>query len=355
MAKSDEPVKVDAEVMRLISTHWVDDFKPVEFPKQTLDFVVRVAPGESIQNAIDQVKAKGGGVVELGAGLHSLADPVVVCDGLTMVGAGRDYTILKKTVDFTGHTIRHSGGALRDVVLKDFTLDGNGRTGQGINFSSGIDDPDKQGNRILLQGVTVRNVYDHGMATSRVSNLIFDRVHLMYNGNHSELFHNLYLLAINMLLISDCDLSRTKAGKGLKLTRVKDAVVQRVEIRDLLWNGIQIDDEARRVAFHDCHFENCGRTAMWFICEKFGRTETRYTSDPQYAPQDVLIHRCKVVGNTRGAVFKDARRGRIVSSEFRNRENDIITLRCVDEVKTPDCTISRPPLHATQPEDVSML
>lgn len=167
--------------------------------------------------------------------------------------------------------------------MKDFTLDGGGLRGQGINFSSGIDDPATQGNRIMLQNITVRNVFDHGMATSRVSNLIFDHVNLMYNGNDS------------------------------------------------------------------------GRTALWFICERFGNTPTRYTRDPQYAPQDVLINRCTVVGNTRGAVFKDVKRVRIVNSTFRSREADILTLRCADEVKIEDTSLSKPPGHFTAPEDVPIL
>ncbi|MGC3990860.1 MAG: right-handed parallel beta-helix repeat-containing protein [Chthoniobacteraceae bacterium] len=351
-----EPVQADSEAAEIIAGHWGNDFSPIKLPVQTLDFVVHIAPGESVQAAIDKVKAHGGGVVALEAGVYPLTASIVVCDRLTLVGAGRDYTLLKKSANFADTTIRHAGGAVRDLVLKDFTLDGEGRAGIGVNFSSNSDDPAAQGDRILLQNVTIKNVFDHGLHTKRVSNLALDRVHIMYNGNHLELFHNIYLLGINNLLISGCNFSSPVGGKCLKLTRVKNGLVQRTEFCDGLLNGVQIDDASRHVMFDRCHFENLGRTALWFICERFGATATRYTSDAQYAPQHVIISHCSVIGNTRGAVFKDVRDILILNSEFRNRENDIITLRCSDQVNCDSATrLSKPAAHFTVPEDVPIL
>jgi len=349
------PVAMDAEAEAMIDEMWGDAFQKVTYPQQFFDFTVEVAPGESIQAALDQAKAAGGGVVQLLPGIHPLTEPVIMSDRITLVGAGRDYTILRKTAEFSGHTLSHAGGAMYDVVLKDFTLDGSGLTGQGINFSSGIPDPDTQSNRIMLQGITVRNVFDHGMATSRISNLIFDDVHMAYNGNHSELFHNLYLLGINKLLISDSILSSPTAGKSLKLTRIKHSLVQRTEMRDGLWNAVQIDDQGRYNFFHRVHIENFGRTALWFICERFGRTETRYTQDSQYAPQHIVINRCELIGNTRGTVFKDVIDARIINSTLDNRESDVVTLRCADQITIEDSTLTHEPEHHTRPEGVPIL
>ncbi|MCU0791256.1 MAG: right-handed parallel beta-helix repeat-containing protein [Opitutaceae bacterium] len=350
------PVTLAADLVPLVESHWTTAYSPISTPRQSFDFTVSVAPGESIQAAIDLVGKRGGGIVALASGIHPLTSPLTLCDRLTLVGAGRDYTVIRKTADFPGASLRNPKGALSDVVLKDFTIDGDGRPGNGVEISSGIDDPAKQGGRILLQNLVVRDVFDHGVHIKRVSDLLFDRVRINNCGNHSELHHNSYLLGINRLLITDSDFSSPVGGKCLKLTRVVDGILQRTRFADGLLNGIQIDDASRRIALHDCRFEHLGRTALWVICERFGPTATRYTTDPAYAPQQLLVHRCTVTDNTRGAVLKDIRDVTILESTFRNREHDIITLRSASELKLDAATrLAKPPLHAQVPEDVPIL
>ena len=65
-------VVVEPEVYSIMSDKWNNDFKHVEYPKQWLENVIQVKPGQSIQKAIDQAHAKGGGVVFLKKGTHVL-------------------------------------------------------------------------------------------------------------------------------------------------------------------------------------------------------------------------------------------------------------------------------------------
>ena len=91
------------------------------------------------------------------------------------------------------------------------------------------------------------------------------------------------------------------------------------------------------------------------ICERFGKTATRYTDDPHYAPQQIMINRCEVVENGRGAVLKDVRDALIRNSDFKNRQSDVITLRCADEVIIENTRLSKPVQRTNVPEEVPIL
>jgi hypothetical protein len=66
------PVTVEPEVLSLIASKWNNQFTHVVYPTQSLEKVITVRPGESIQAAIDSASAAGGGVVLMKSGIHVL-------------------------------------------------------------------------------------------------------------------------------------------------------------------------------------------------------------------------------------------------------------------------------------------
>ena len=149
-----------------------------------------------------------------------------------------------------------------------------------------------------------------------------------HNGSAGGLYHNVYFLYNKHILQSDCDMSYPTLGKGNKYTSVEHLIAQRCTIKGpLLGNGIQADNtEAGYLFFHKYHISGCARVAMWFPCESF-RDKFTYTEDPTYAPQNVIVHRCEIVDNQWGAMWRSVGGGHILHSTFDNHRIDVGTLK----------------------------
>ena len=61
---------------------------------QVSGFIKTVSIGQSIQSAIDFLNYHNGGEVRLDAGTHTLTDDITLYSGVSLVGSGRDNTIL---------------------------------------------------------------------------------------------------------------------------------------------------------------------------------------------------------------------------------------------------------------------
>lgn len=100
---------------------------------QVSGFVKTVSVGQKIQDAIDYLNAHGGGEVRLDAGTHTLTDDITIYSGVSLVGAGRDNTILEFSSLTNGILmIGTSSSIKKNMTLKDFTL-------QNSNNTAGID------------------------------------------------------------------------------------------------------------------------------------------------------------------------------------------------------------------------
>lgn len=54
-----DKVIIEPEVQSIMTAKWQDEFKHIEYPHQWLNHVISVAPGESIQEAIDSASDAG--------------------------------------------------------------------------------------------------------------------------------------------------------------------------------------------------------------------------------------------------------------------------------------------------------
>ncbi len=325
--KYDEVI-VEREAQEIIADKWGDKFKSVEYPKQYLKNVVEVAPSESIQAAIDAVSSKGGGVVKLMAGEHVVTECIMLKSGVTIIGEGADKTVVSEGEGIDDACFMAGvKQPIEDVVMKDFTIKGNnlGKV-QGI-YITGVNE--HRHSRIMFQDLVVVGWGSQGVHIKRANHLIFDRCKFNGNGILNGLYHNLYFLYNTYILQSDCDFSYPVKGKGAKYTSCEHVLAQRVVIKDCIGNGVQADHEQTGyLFFHKYKISGCGQVALWFPCENYyGKFD--YTEDPKFAPQNVILSRCKIVDNTWGAMWRVVGgESWVINSYFANKKIDMGLLLC---------------------------
>jgi len=317
-------VNIEPEVLAIMADKWGDDFKHAEYPKQYLDNVITLNPGDDIQAAIDKVSSEGGGVVFLTEGVFETGD-LTIRSRVTISGVSRAKTIVKHVTD--GNIFDQvRGEKLTDFVLKDITFQGGSGTNCGLHLHG---DNDDRYQRFMWQNVTFENFGHSGIAISRVNHVIMDNSLFQHAGSKGGLHHNVYFLFVGNVLQSDCDMSYPTKGKSNKYTSTKYLLTQRCVMKDGKGNGIQADnDQGGYLFFHKHHFSGFAGTAMWFPCEEY-YNKFEYTEDPKWVPQNVILNRCEVVDNTRGAMWRVVQgESYVINSHFDNKELDMGLLKC---------------------------
>ncbi|CDF78725.1 pectin lyase fold protein [Formosa agariphila KMM 3901] len=327
-------VNIEAEVLSIMKEKWGTDFKHVVYPKQYLNNVIILNPGDSIQKAINSIHSKGGGVVYLQEGTYVLERSLNLMSKVSLVGAGRTKTIIKQGASVNKIALTIGSSKVTDVVLKDFSLQGHDTaSASGVSFG-GKDD--NRHERWMLQNITITGFGSHGLGISRINNVIMDNCEFQHNGWAGSLHHNVYLMRIQGVLQSDCDMSYPTMGKSNKYTSTSHVLAQRCKLEVGKTNGIQVD--AVQSAYHFFHKYNLSkfkRVAMWFPCEDY-YNKFNYTENSEYAPQHVILNRCEIVDNTWGAMWRVVNNSYVINSVFDNKKIDMGLLKC--DVKMEDST-----------------
>ncbi len=325
-------VVVEQEALDILSDKWGDKFQFAQYPTQQTKNVIEVAPGESIQEAIDAMNAKGGGVGKIKAGTHVVNSKIILKSNVTIIGEGIDKSIIEE-----GEGMERScftadvDSSVSDILIKDIWLKGlDINSVQGV-FISGVNGQRHQ--RIMFQNFKVTGWGSHGVHIKRTDNLIFDKCTFTENGVRNGLYHNLYFLYNKEILQSDCDFSYPVMGKGCKYTSCEFVLAQRCVIDQCIGNGVQADhEEAGYLLLHKYKISNCGQVALWFPCENYyGKFD--YTEDPRFAPQNVILSRCEIVDNTWGAMWRVVKGIYVVNSHFSNKKIDMGLLLCEIEIE----------------------
>lgn len=347
-----DTVELESTVKTLIADRWSNDFTHVEYPSQNIANEVLVHPGESIQSAVDTLAAQGGGVVRLTEGIHTVAAKINLKNIITIVGAGRDHTVIR--YQGTGAAIGTAQRTLTDVVVKDLTIAGERGTANlshGV-LLEGVDPVASRHSRIALQNLTVKDFTVHGVHMKRSSNIIMSNTKVHHNGEANGLYHNVYWLFDNNILQSDVDMSNPIRGKGAKYTSTSNVIVQRAQIRNSTVNGVQADGaNDNKILFHKFDITGSGKTALWFIAEIFSNPN-QYTEDPLNAPRDVIINESKITGNKRGGVWKIASNVQVINSTFANRDSDLLLMKSYPTFE--NTTFTHPPQYFTDPAKVPL-
>jgi hypothetical protein len=322
-----EKVVIEPEVGTIMAAKWGDEFVHAQYPQQVLDNVIDVGPGESIQAAIDSVSAAGGGVVHLKAGVHPIKQTLILKSHVSIVGDGRERTILQQDAEMSGSGFEaQPEPQVTDVLIKDLWLKGIHKNKANGIYMSGKNE--SRHARIMMQNINLTDWSAQGVHIKRANHIIMDRCNIQFNGSGDGLYHNVYFLYNKYILQSDLDMSFPVLGKGCKYTSVEYMLAQRCTIRECLGNGIQSDnDQAGYLFFHKYTISGCDRVGMWFPCEAYyGKFD--YTEDPKYAPQKVILNRCEIVNNTWGAMWRMVGDSYVINSVFDNEKIDMGLLKC---------------------------
>ncbi len=193
--------------------------------------VVRVHVGDSIQSALNQLAAAGGGWAVLDPGTFPLLAPLVLPSAVTLAGSGRS-SVLSFAAGAVGNpagsafaglvAVQNTDDALHDVALRDFRID-CGATAQELAdpkappiygvvlVSSGA------AANVLIEHMSVSSCTVHGVHVKGVSKLTIAESSFTGNGGAAgaEYFHNLYIRRIVGGLVRNNILSDSPFGDGL--------------------------------------------------------------------------------------------------------------------------------------------
>ena len=238
-----------------------------------------VAPGESIQDALNKLKANGGGTLNLAAGLHILPATLKLPSGITIAGTGIDCELFLDPAKGKGEAaIANAEPDMHDVVLRDFVIEGGDAPAASRDPNSDV------GRRRLAHGPIRAGIVFQSDGTSVLRNLRFEHItvrNCTYNA--VELFgaeqvnvfncdfsgsggmvppgpgknHNLKMNHVSHVAINGSRFADSMWGHGVAVIFGRDVTMRDCEITRNALDGVMIA-ESRRVTVEGCLAEGNG-------------------------------------------------------------------------------------------------
>ena len=241
---------------------------------------ITVAPGKSIQEALDKLGKSGGGTLSLKAGVHTLPETLRVPSGVSIVGSGIDCELfLDPTKAGQEAAMINDEPDMHDVVLRNFVIEG----GQTPEAST---DPNVDvAKRRVMHGPIRAGIVFQGTA---LRNLTFEHITV-----RNCTYNAVELFGAEQVNILNCDISGSGGmvppgpGKNhnLKMNHVSRVVVTGSRFADAMWghgiavifgSGVEIRDceltrnaldgvmiaESRQVMVEGCLAEGNGGTGI---------------------------------------------------------------------------------------------
>jgi hypothetical protein len=216
---------------------------------------VPVAPGESIQAALDKLKG-GGGTVSLKAGVHTLPATLKLPSGVTIAGTGIDCVVfLDPAKGEYEAAIVNAEPDLHDIVLRDFVIEGAGSAEQSKDPNSDVQ------RRRTQHGPIRAGILFLGEGKTAQRNLRFENLTV-----RSCTFSGVYIYGAEQLDVVNCDFSGSGGmvppgpGKNhnLKLNHVSRVNINGSRICDSMYGcGVQLAF-GNDVTIRDCEIARNG-------------------------------------------------------------------------------------------------
>ena len=228
---------------------------------------IDVAPGQSIQDALDKLKATGG-TVSLAAGLHTLTATLRLPSGVSIVGAGLDCEVfLDPAKPEYEAAIVNADADMHEIVLRAFVIDGAQTPKPGRDPNSDVQHrrmergPIRAGvlfqadeklalRNIRFEHLTVRNCTYSGVEIFGAEQLSV--VDCDFSGSGGLVppgpgkNHNLKLNHVSGVTVSGCRLSDSMFGCGVAVRFGRDVTIRDCEIARNGLDGVRIA-ESREV------------------------------------------------------------------------------------------------------------
>lgn len=208
---------------------------------------IRVAPGQSLQKALDDAAGSKRWVVAQ-AGLHTLPTTLKIPSGLTLAGEGLQTVLFLDPKSGVRDAIVSASDDLHDVTLRDFVLEGasQAEVGSDPNTRRSFRSTANRGGVMFLsprQGnmknlsfinLTVQNCTYNGVFVSGATGVTITACDFTENGGSvvpgPKLQHNLLLTHCDEVKIKDCRLDTSPFGSGLSLGHCKNVSLSANEI-----------------------------------------------------------------------------------------------------------------------------
>jgi len=217
---------------------------------------MEVAPGQSLQQALDEAAGKGGTVLAK-AGLHTLPAPLKMPSGVTLVGEGIK-TVLYLTPGDNRETIVNATDDMHDVTIRNLLIEGNTKTEipsdpnssrsyrGGYNRGGILFRCTKAGNmkNINLEWLTIQNCTYNGIFISGATGIRITGCDLNENGATVppgfHLVHNLLLTHCSSATVSNSRLVTSPLGAGIALEACRSSTVAGCDISRNGYYGVDI-------------------------------------------------------------------------------------------------------------------
>jgi parallel beta-helix repeat protein len=197
-------------------------------PAQDTGTTVDVAVGESIQAAVDDVAAAGGGTVNLASGRHNISAPIELRSGVALQGQGRGGDGMTTIYNDLGTdmVIMLDGrdGGLSDVIVKDLKVDcaltreqRDYTSDPGRNYGVYVTDEAAANERVLLDSVQI-TACAVGFHVKGTSDLTIRDSDIHDNGGYEFYFHNAYLRRVSRASIENTRLANSHSGNGVNIS-----------------------------------------------------------------------------------------------------------------------------------------
>ncbi len=239
---------------------------------------ITIAPGESIQDALDRLKAEGGGALRLAAGLHTLPGSLKLPSGVTISGTGLDCELFLDPNAKHEAAVVNADPDMHDVVLRDLVIEGalrpqpsrdpNSDVGQrrlshgpiraGIVFQS---DGKAIMRNVRLEHVTVRNCTSNAVELFGVEDAAIVNCDISGSGGMVPpgpgKNHNLKMDRVSRVAVSGSRFDDSMWGHGIAVIFARDVTIRDCEIARNQLDGVMIA-ESQRITVEDCLAEGNG-------------------------------------------------------------------------------------------------
>jgi parallel beta-helix repeat protein len=221
---------------------------------------ILVAPGESLQQALDAAAGSGRWVVAK-AGVHSFPTPLKMPSGVTLAGEGTG-SILFLTPGESREAIVNATDDMHDVTIRDLVIEGNTKTeiasdpNSNRSYKGGYNrggilfrtTGEGKMKNINLVNLTVQYSTYNGVFINGATGVTIDRCDLNENGQSvppgAHLLHNLLLTHCSNVTVKNSRLVTSPLGSGVALEECRDVSISSCEIARNGYYGIDVAESA---------------------------------------------------------------------------------------------------------------
>jgi parallel beta-helix repeat protein len=221
--------------------------------------IIRVNPGQSIQEALDKAALENAWVVAT-AGVHKLPTTLKIPSGVTLAGEGLATVLFLDPTAGVRDAIVNATNNMHDITICDLVVEGANEPDPGSDPNSRrsyrstanrggiifLGQHERQLKNITLRNVTVRNCTYNGVFISGADKLSINCCDFNENGASvvpgPKLQHNLLLTHCSNVSIKDSRLDTSPHGCGISLANCSDASVTNCELARNAWFGILVTE-----------------------------------------------------------------------------------------------------------------